>query len=173
MLNNFLLQLGTTRKVVNLKVSGVVVLGDMQGGDKICCSSATYTNKMNRMCRKCNVPGQRSDDVDYTCTYISQNRVIESVRNNDEVTLQSYNQYNVHTPWFDINYGNDPCGIFSAACPVESLHALDLGLIQHSLSRLWSSSGLSLSHKVSVDAGVAAWSKLPRQRLMSPGSHPV
>jgi hypothetical protein len=42
--------------------------------------------------------------------------------------LKNINQYNVHSAWFDIDYGGFRFGVFSAATPVEPLHALENGL---------------------------------------------
>jgi hypothetical protein len=44
--------------------------------------------------------------------------------------LKAINQYNVHSAWFDVGYGGCRFGIFSAAPPVEALHAIENGLMQ-------------------------------------------
>jgi hypothetical protein len=44
-------------KRVNLKLVCFFAIGDMQGGDKMTCTSASYSNTMKRMRRKCNVKG--------------------------------------------------------------------------------------------------------------------
>ena len=41
------------------------------------------------------------------------------------------NQYNIQTAWFDIDFGGCEYGIFSAACPIEGLHALENRLITY------------------------------------------
>jgi hypothetical protein len=51
------LTFGLHTKRVNLKLVCFFVIGDMQGGDKISCTSASYSNTMKRMCCKCNVKG--------------------------------------------------------------------------------------------------------------------
>jgi hypothetical protein len=47
----------------------------------------------------------------------------------DYEKLDSIIQYHVHNTWLDIAYGECWYGIFSAACPVEALHALENGFI--------------------------------------------
>ena len=39
--------------------------------------------------------------------------------------------------WFDLDYGGNPEGIFSAACPPEALHALENGIYFHVLQELF------------------------------------
>jgi hypothetical protein len=46
----------------------------------------------------------------------------------------------VHNAWFDVNYGGCKYGIFSAACPVEALHAMENGLIKQCLQVLFTDS---------------------------------
>ena len=55
--------------------------------------------------------------------------------------LKAMNQYNVHNAWFDVDFGGCPYGIFSAACPVEPLHALENGLMHNCLEVLFSRIG--------------------------------
>ena len=43
--------------------------------------------------------------------------------------LKELNQYHVQNAWFKVDFGGCPFGIFSAACPVEPLHALENGII--------------------------------------------
>jgi hypothetical protein len=46
LLDNITLTLGGQQRVVNLRILCIFIIGDMQGGDKMCCSSAGYSNKM-------------------------------------------------------------------------------------------------------------------------------
>jgi len=39
--------------------------------------------------------------------------------------------------WFDLDYGGNSEGIFSAACPPEALHALENGIYFHVLQELF------------------------------------
>ncbi len=58
---------GGVTKIVNLKVPVIFIIGDMQGGDKICCTTCHYSNKLHRLCRKCNVRGDESEDPLVQC----------------------------------------------------------------------------------------------------------
>jgi hypothetical protein len=116
---------GGVTKIVNLKVPVIFIIGDMQGGDKICCTTCHYSNKLHRLCRKCNVRGDESGDPLVQCKKISMVRMMQLVKDNRQDILDDFNQYNVHNAWFDVSYGGCRFGIFSAACPTEQLHSLE------------------------------------------------
>jgi hypothetical protein len=67
-------------KRVNLKLVCFFTIGDMQGGDKITCTSASYSNTMRRMCRKCNVKGSGAGDPFIECQRMSMVKIIDLVR---------------------------------------------------------------------------------------------
>jgi hypothetical protein len=67
LLDNTTLTLGSQQYIVNLRIPCVFIIGDMQGGDKMCCSSADYSNKMACLCCKCNVKGEDSGDPFVQC----------------------------------------------------------------------------------------------------------
>jgi hypothetical protein len=62
---------GGVSKIVNLKVPVIFIIRDMQGGDKICCTTCHYSNKLRRLCHKCNVRGDESGDPLVQCKKIS------------------------------------------------------------------------------------------------------
>jgi len=64
-------------------------------------------------------------------------KIKEMVQHNDTASLNKLCQYNVYTSWFDVNYGGCKYGIFSAAMPIEPLHALENGLMQDILDVLF------------------------------------
>ena len=63
------------------------------------------------------------------------------VEQNDTEQLKALNQYNVKNAWFDVDFGGCPYGIFSAACLVEPLHALENGLIAECIKVLFYKNG--------------------------------
>jgi hypothetical protein len=136
-LHNIPLQFGGITKKVNLKVPVIFIIGDLQGGDKICCTTCAYSNKMKRLCRKCNVRGDQAGDPLVQCKKISMLKVIELVKNNSQDILDEFNQYNVPNAWYDVSYGGCRFGIFSAACPIEPLHSVENGIIINCLSILY------------------------------------
>jgi hypothetical protein len=137
LLDNITLTLGGQQRVVNLRIPCTFIIGGMQGGDKMCCSSAGYSNKIARLCRKCNVKGAESGDPFVKCKRMSMVKIWALVDTNNVAALQAINQYNVHSVWFDVGYGGCRYGIFSAATPVEALHALENGLIPDGLKILF------------------------------------
>ena len=141
----------------------------MQGGDKLCCVSPTYSNRVNRLCRKCNIQGKESGNPLATCKRMSMIKIQQLVRDGKTKTLKKYNQYNVDTPWFRVNYGGCQFGIFSAASPVEPLHALEIGLISDCLTELFSED-LKEKACAEFDAIARKLTKLPRQSFASNGT---
>jgi hypothetical protein len=59
------------------------------------------------------------------------------VEANNMEALRAINQYKVDCAWFHVEYGGYRFGIFSAACPVEALHALENGLMSGCLDILF------------------------------------
>jgi hypothetical protein len=54
LLDNIPLTLENQRKlVVNINIAVIFMIGDMQGGDKMYCTVAGYSNRMNQLCCKC------------------------------------------------------------------------------------------------------------------------
>ena len=171
-LHNIGFTLGPHTKTVNLKVPCCLIIGDIQGGDKICCSSATYRNVGPRLCRKCNVPGTEAGNLKFKCKRISMEKVHRLVLAEEVTILKSFNQYCVDSPWYYVNYGGDKYGIFSAAMPIEPLHAVETGMMMYSIRVLNREKLKSTNNKIALDALARYLTTLPRQRLMSAGSEP-
>ena len=171
-LNNIPLQFGDVTKMVNLKVPVSFIIGDIQGGDKICCRTVSYSNTLNRLCRKCNVQGNESGDPLVECQRISMVKIIKLVENNNEDVLKKYNQVNVYTPWFDVSYGGCKFGIFSAACPIEPLHSLENGIILDCLTVLFQDIIKGTKKHAELNAIVKRLIDLPRQRFARAGTQP-
>ena len=172
LLDNITVTLGGVERVVNLRIPCVFIIGDMQGGDKICCSSAGYSNKMSRLCRKCNVQGDQSGDPFVECKRMSMLKILELVDSNNVEALKAINQYNVHSAWFDVGYGGCRFGIFSAACPVEALHALENGLMPDVIKVLFVEE-MSPALLKRLDGLAKALHRVARQRYLTSGSEPL
>jgi hypothetical protein len=76
--------------------------------------------------------------------------------------LKNINQYNVHSAWFDVDYGGCRFGIFSAATPVEPLHALENGLITNCVRILFEEE-MTPKQKSELDFLARRLANLPRQ----------
>ena len=62
--------LGNLTKEVIIKAPCFFIIGDIQGGDKMARSSPCYSNKINRLCRKCDVRGEDSGNPNIKCMNI-------------------------------------------------------------------------------------------------------
>jgi hypothetical protein len=98
---------------------------------------------MQQLCRKCNVKGLDDDDPFVNCWRMIMAKIQAWVVDGEYEKLENINQYHAHNAWF---YGGCKYGIFSTACPVEALHALENGLIKQSLQVLFTDSMNITSH---------------------------
>ena len=122
--------IGGITKNVNVKLPVGMIVGDIQGGDQHACRSMCYSAKMKRMCRQCTIHGWDSGNPLAKCNRISMHKVMKLVHNDCTDKLKAMSQHNVHSAWFDIDFGGCPYGIFSAAMPIEALHSMEGGLIK-------------------------------------------
>ena len=136
-LDNIHITLGSERKVVNLKVPCFYIIGDMQGGDKLCACAPVYLRSLNRVCRSCDVQGEQTGNPNVICRRWRSKDIEALVAEKDYAALNKINQYCVPNAWFAVDFGGCPNRIFSAACPVEPLHSLENGLIADCLKVLF------------------------------------
>jgi hypothetical protein len=99
-------------------------------------------------------------------------KVMQLVANNNVEALHSINQYNVHSAWFDVGYGGCRFGIFSAAAPVEALHALENGLMSDCLNILFYEE-MTSGQRARLDVLAKKLGALDRQRYLTAGSEPL
>jgi len=163
------LTFGNVTKTVDIIIPCAYIIGDIQGGDKICCSSPAYSNKMSRICRKCNVRGEDVGNPDIICKRIRMTKIKQLVANNQVQALEKLNQYNVYCAWFDVDFGGCKYGIFSAAMPIEPLHSLENGLMLDCLHILYSMD-LTTTTRSHLDILVKKMVSWPRQYYISSGS---
>jgi hypothetical protein len=169
-LDDIKLTLGGITKYVNLKIPICFIIGDMQGGDKICACLPCYSNKMQRLCRKCNIKGSEVDDPFVICKRMIMARIQALVENQEYAKLDAINQYHVRNACFPLDYGGDRYGIFSAAAVVEALHALENGLIKQSLFVLMYEN-LTKTGRIRLDILVKEFLGWDRQHYMSAGTN--
>ena len=71
-----------------------------------------------------------------SCKRVIMNNAIHLVAEKRWKRLSDLYQAQHWISWFDLDYGGNPEGIFSAACPPEALHALENGIFLHVLKEL-------------------------------------
>jgi hypothetical protein len=132
------IELGTTRKaLVNVKVPVGLILGDMQWGDKHCGSVIGYSLNMARLCRQCNIAGDESGDPLVKGKKTSMVKIRQYVLAGEVEMLRLISQNNVYSAWFDCDFGGCELGVFSAAMPVEALHAVEGGICKDAAAILF------------------------------------
>ncbi len=167
-LNNCPVTFGQQTKIVDILIECSYIIGDMQGGDKLCATPACYSNKMARLCRACDVSGADSGRADVVCKRIVQEDIMDMLRNNEHAKLDAINQYHVNNAWFEVSFGGDKHGIFSAACPVEALHALENGLISDA-NKIFMQN-LKPAHKKQLDHLISQMSLYDKQYYYTSGT---
>ena len=121
----------------------------MQGGDKLCASAPIYSNTL--LCCVCDIAGADAGNPHIVCQRIVAQDIEEMITWKEHEKLQSLNQYCVQNAWFKVDYGSCPYGIFSEACPVKPLHALENGLITTCLNILFEENLRSPALKAQLD----------------------
>ena len=169
-LNNINLALGKDKKkVVNLKVPLFFIIGDVEGGDQMCSTSISYSTSLTRPCRKCNIQGKQLGNPSINCDKISMECVKIMVREEMLAELKAINQKNVYTIFFELCYGGDKYGIFSAACPVEPLYSLESGIVKYIIAVIFLEI-LKESGCATLDYLVQQLLNIPWQRFASSGA---
>ena len=169
-LDNIPLKLGQVQQRVNLKIPCFFIIGDMQGGDKLCACAPVYSNQLKRLCRKCDVRGCDAGNPHVVCNKIIQSDIQNLVQTSNHEQLAQLNQYCVNNAWFDADFGGCKYGIFSAACPIEPLHAIENGLVPDCLKILFRENIKSASLLAELDCLARELTELPRQQFASSGS---
>ena len=169
LLNNFSLRLGKFRKTVHLKVPLFFIIGDLQGGDKLAGRILNYNMTAKRISRCCDatpdfftfVQGQQQ------CKRLIMADVANMLNEPTQANLNAIDSLYQQPHWnafFNVEFGHE-FGIFTAACPVEGLHALENGLIKDALTEIFHTI-LSSQQVKELDAIVQGWSQLPKQQFM-------
>ena len=95
--------------------------------------------------------------------------VMQFVHEQDGNALYDLYQAQHWIAWFDLDYGRNPEGIFTAACPPEALHALENGIFLHVLKELFNEilNPRTCGH---LDGHVYSWNNYPGQHYLQ-GNH--
>jgi len=137
-LNDIELCLGNKIKRVNLKIPIMFIIGDNQGGDSICGRTIHYGLSAKRISQMCDAgPTELQSPKIGTCKRIIMQDVMDNVERNNTKYLEDLYQAPHWIAWFDLDYGGNPEGILSAACPPEVLHALENGIFLHILRQFF------------------------------------
>ena len=164
-MDNSYLVLGDRAKYVNLMIPLSFIIGDNQGGDNISGRTCHYGITAKRISRCCDAtPANYSDVSKDSCSFLHMAHIMQLVDDEEWEDLDALYQANFWNPFFDVDYGANPHGIFLAACPPEGLHALEQGVFKHLLEEIL---GVYLKPEqiAILDRVVQSWVGRPRQRL--------
>ena len=139
------------------------IIGDNQGGDGICGQHIHYGNTARQISQTCNAgPEQLSNPTAGSCTRLVMQDVMQLVLDHNGSALFDLYQAQHWIAWFDLDYGGNPEGIFTAACPPEALHALENGIFLHVSSELFDEM-LNPRTCACLDEHVYRWNNYPGQ----------
>ena len=171
-MDNSYLVLGDRAKYVNLWIPLSFIIGDNQGGDNISGRTCHYGLTARRISRACDAtPDNYSDVSKDSCSFLLMDSIIKLVNDEEWTELDALYQAPFWNPFFEVDYGANPYGIFLAACPPEGLHALEQGVFKHLLEEIL---GVYLKPEqiAILDRVVQSWVGRPRQRLFRSANFP-
>jgi hypothetical protein len=84
-------QLGLFSKTVRMINPTGMILGDMQGGDKYCGSSVSYSKAQGHLFRACNVAGDEAGNPWVKCGRMSMVKIRDYVTSGDLEALENIN----------------------------------------------------------------------------------
>ena len=109
-----------------LKFSLMFVIGDALGNDKLCDRFMSYSSKTKYLCRDCDIPTSKIEDIGYQCQFIERKNLL----NMSESELKKRSYYKVCNNAFDYcKFGYDKYGI-NGCTPIEYLHQFQLGVLK-------------------------------------------
>src|SRR5687767_3572150 len=105
------------------------IVGDIQGGDTICGHIVHYEDATKKILSSCDAgPNKLSNRKVGTCKRLKMKDIMSLVSEADVDALNESYQVPHYVAWFDLDYGGNPKGIFTATCLPEALHALENGI---------------------------------------------
>lgn len=98
------------------------------------------------------------------------NNMMQLVKDGNFIECCNLFQVQHWVAWFDLDYGGNPEGIFTVACPSEALHALENGIFLHILKEVLDNIFQPCICTM-FDAHIFTWNSYPGQHTMR--SHAV
>ena len=136
LLQDFWLTLGDQKRKVRLFVPVGPVIVDAQGGDEMCGRIMDYTYNAIRICRTCDASAIDCGNPDNPCKRVTTLQCQRAVLSGDETKRMNMYLYNCRNAWWNVDFGGDRYGIYSATC-TEVLHAAKNGYVLHFLKMIF------------------------------------
>lgn len=124
--------LSNCKAVLRLPVQ--LIIGDCQGHDKLCGRYNSHGQNIKGLCRDCDIPTKKADNVDWQCSYRTSTQLARCT----EAELTNISFYNIDNALDTLCFGSTRRGFF-AALLAENLHVLRSGLFPMIFDGLWSS----------------------------------
>ena len=137
---------------------------DGDEAEKLCGKFTSRTNNVKCLCRYCQCPTELSDRTDMTFRPKTP-RLIEQYRiNKQDKKLKKLSQHNIINALYPIRFGLHNNHGVHGACPMEMLHAINLGIFKYTRDCFFDQIGATSALAVTINSlGREYGSMLSRQ----------
>lgn len=104
---------------------------DTEEGDKLCGAYTSRSEGVSQLCRYCTCPNDESDNHLGTYSRKTQSMISRLVAANDKKALQKLSQQNIKNACYLLRFGAHSTDGVHGACPIEMLHAINLGVFKY------------------------------------------
>jgi hypothetical protein len=133
LLDNFLLQIGSHVKRVNLRVPVAFVIADTIGADQLCGRYLSYAEGVSRLHRACLCPPGEASNTKAKCKFVNMDAMMQIIDSENYEQLSELSQHYIPDHAFrNIDFGSNSMGIYGAT-PNDILHGINLGIVQYVL----------------------------------------
>ena len=118
---------GTVYKDIEFVLFTPFVKCDGEEGDKLCGKYTTRTGNVAQLCRYCECPTDKTDDIRADFKLKTKKKINAYIRQNNANALQNMSQHAINNAFYPIRFGLHNKQSIHGACPWEILHAFLLG----------------------------------------------
>jgi hypothetical protein len=104
---------------------------DGDEGDKLCCSYRSRGQHVQQLCRYCQCPNAATDDHNANWPYKTEPLLKKLFEQNNAKKLKELSQICIQNAFHDLRFGLHNDRGIHGACPLEILHAVQLGIFKY------------------------------------------
>lgn len=119
----------------------IYIKGDTVEHDKHCASYNSRTKGVAQLCRYCCCPTDKSDVAYRDDPPKTKKMINDLVKMKDSAALKKLSQHELWNAWYQIRFGmHNECSVH-AACTLEPLHWINLGMFKYARGNLFEQMG--------------------------------
>jgi hypothetical protein len=104
---------------------------DGDEGDKLCCSYQSRGHHVKQLCRYCQCPNEATDDHNADWPYKTEPLLKKLFEQNNAQKHKKLSQICIQNAFHDLQFGLHKDRGIHGACPLERLHAVQLGIFKN------------------------------------------